>query len=77
MSEMHQRIYRGLIIVIELTHQPSGAVAAHGQTRFLATGETGPQYSALLESNTDALLMACAEIEDAIDDWLKLREGEA
>ncbi|WP_322061678.1 hypothetical protein [Paraburkholderia sp. J63] len=76
MGEMHQRIYRGLVIVIELTHQLSGAVAAHAQTRVLATGETGPQYSALLESSTDALLTVCAEIEDAIDDWLALREKE-
>lgn len=73
MGEIHERIYRGLVIAVELVHQPSGAIAAHAQTRVLATGEAGPQFSATLASNTDALLTVYGEIEEAIDDWLALR----
>lgn len=73
MGEIHERIYRGLVIAVELVHQSSGAIAVHAQTRVLTTGEAGPQFCATLASSTDALLTAYGEIEEAIDDWMALR----
>ncbi len=33
MGEIPERIYRGLVIAVELLHQSSGAIAAHAQHR--------------------------------------------
>lgn len=68
MSEIHERIYHGFIIAVELVPEANGMVKACASSRSLSSGQTGPSEIRTLPADPNLLLDVFSRIEDAIDD---------